>query len=90
VNWEKGVVSENPEEEDSRQVPGARSRRRRVVKVPNQPLKKRTPPQVVVVTGASNLIEEPETIIAQENWDPTKSGTPDFPDVEGEPQFRGS
>jgi hypothetical protein len=53
-------------------------------------LKKRTPPQVVVVTGASNLIEEPETIIAQENWDPTKSGTPDFPDVEGEPQFRGS
>jgi hypothetical protein len=53
-------------------------------------LKKRTPPEVVIVTGASSLFEEPEQIIAQENRDPAKSGTPDFPDVEGEPQFRGS
>jgi hypothetical protein len=86
VNWEKGMESENPEEEDSRKVPGARSRRRRTVKAPHQSLK-RTPPEVVVVTGGSSHSEQPEPINALENVDLGRSGTPDCSDVGGELEF---
>jgi hypothetical protein len=89
VNWERGVESENPEEEDARQVPGGRPRRKRIVKAPNESLttKKRTPLEVVVLTSASSHLLQSEPNMAYEERDPVLSGTPDSPEVGGEPEF---